>query len=215
MSNEMSNEIQGDREIKIETKIENKNVSRIIPLNSSLSLSPIFSLSCGYIFTFSVIVILYFLGFYQDSDYFQWGPPVVFFSHNIETNKVFYILFTIIFLQQIVTNWIYEVIMPWIINTIQNPRNDTLNYSKKTCILIINANSLFSQIHLAFMVSSITSQISFLLCLILADFITLTYINWNYIKNKIEPERNIEMVEVNQVDSISSFGTTESKTESE
>lgn len=184
--------------------------------SNSLSLSPIFSLSCGYVFTVSVIVILYFLGFYENSDYFQWGPPIVFFSHNIESKAVFYILLLIIFSQQIVTNWIYEVIMPWIINTIQNPRHDNLNYSKKTCLFIINANSLFSQIHLAFMVSSVTSQISFLTCLILADFITLTYINWNYIKNKNEPvEEPIEInIQIEPIQTIQTISNEKSDTKS-
>jgi hypothetical protein len=54
-------------------------------------------------------------------------------------------------------------------------------------------NSLYSQLHLAFLINGITSQVSFLVVLILADFITLTYINWQYIKDKtvetVEPEK--------------------------
>lgn len=173
----------------------------------SLSLSPVFSLSCGYVFTLAVMLILYFLDFYENSDYFQWGPPVIFFSSSIEHTGTFYVIFLIVFIQQIMTNWIYEVIMPWIINTIQNPRHNHLDYSKKICIFIINANSLFSQIHLAFMVSSVSSQISFLFCLILADILTLTYINWNYIKNKNEPEdqpqnNTVELQSTQTIESI-------------
>lgn len=160
--------------------------------NTTLTLSPIFSLSCGYVFTFIVMLVLYSLDFYENSDYFQWGPPILFFSHHIESSKVFYSLFLIVFIQQIMTNWIYEVVVPWSINVIQNPSNINLNYSRKLCIFIINANSVFNQLHLAFMVSSITSQISFLFCLVTADIITLTYINWNYIKNKNEPETIVQ-----------------------
>lgn len=172
--------------------------------NTSLTLSPIFSLSCGYVFTLIVMLVLYSLDFYRNSDYFQWGPPVLFFSSNIESTKTFYILCLIVFIQQIMTNWIYEVVVPWSINVIQNPLNLNLNYSRKLCILIINLNSLFGQLHLAFMVSSITSQISFLFCLICADIVTLTYINWNYIKNKNEPESEVEnTVEIQTVVSSS------------
>jgi hypothetical protein len=44
-----------------------------------------------------------------------------------------------------------------------------------------------------------TSQVSFLIALILADFITLSYINWYYIKDKTvtsdEPPAEIEIEE--------------------
>lgn len=152
---------------------------------NSLSLSPVFSLSCGFFFTTIVIFSLYGFGFYRDSDYFRWGPPVVFFDHKIEENNIFYGLLIIIFFYQLINNWVYEVVMPWIINTIQNPRNTTLNYSKNVCLLIINTNALYSQLHLAFLINGITSQISFLFSMILADFITLSYINWKYMKDKI------------------------------
>lgn len=152
---------------------------------SSRTLSPVFSLSCGFFFTTIVIFSLYGFGFYKDSDYFRWGPPVVFFDHRIEDQKVFYGLLVLIFIYQLINNWVYEVVMPWVINTIQNRQNTTLDYSKKVCLIIINANSLYSQLHLAFLVNGITSQISFLFVMIIADFITLSIVNWNYIKDKI------------------------------
>ena len=37
--------------------------------NTTLTLSPIFSLSCGYVFTFIVMLVLYSLDFYENSDY--------------------------------------------------------------------------------------------------------------------------------------------------
>lgn len=151
---------------------------------TSRTLSPIFSLSCGFFFTTIVIFSLYGFGFYKDSDYFRWGPPVVFFDYKIEEQGVFYGLLTMIFFYQLINNWVYEVVMPWVINTIQNPRHTTLDYSKKVCLAIINANSLYSQLHLAFLINGITSQISFLFAMIIADFITLTFVNWKYIKNK-------------------------------
>ena len=151
---------------------------------SSWALSPVFSLSCGFFFTTIVILSLYGFGFYRDSDYFRWGPPVIFFDYRIEDESVFHGLLLLIFVYQLVNNWVYEVVMPWVINTIQNPRHTTLYYSKKVCLILINANSLYSQMHLAFLVNGITSQISFLFTMIIADFITLTFINWNYIKIK-------------------------------
>jgi hypothetical protein len=150
----------------------------------SFTLSPIHSLSCGYGLMCIIIITFYLLGFYDDSQYFGWGPPIEFFYHIIETKTAFYILLFLIFTHQLVTNWIYEVVYPWVINTVQNPRNTTLNYNKPTCLMIVNLNSLYSQIHLAFIISGMTSQISFLVALICADFITLSYINWHYIRDK-------------------------------
>lgn len=156
----------------------------------SFTLSPIHSLVCGYALMIVIILTFYALGFYNDSQYFGWGPPVDFFYHVIETKTAFYILLLLVFTHQLVTNWIYEVVYPWVINTVQNQRQTTLNYSKPTCLLIINLNSLYNQIHLAFIISGMTAQISFLIALIAADFITLSYINWHYIKEKTVTEQS-------------------------
>jgi hypothetical protein len=163
-------------------------------------LSPVISLFVGHFFLIGVILLFHFLGFYYNSKYFSFGPPVVFFSYEIKENSVFLGLLFTIFIHQLITNWIYEVVYPWLINTIQNPRQKDLPYSKGVCLFIINANSLYSQLHLAFLVGGITSQISFLLALICADFITLTYINWHYLDGKIHQRlaNRIEM-EVNVV----------------
>jgi hypothetical protein len=167
----------------------------------SFLLSPIYSLGIGHFFTFIIVISLYGAGFYKDSAYFSWGCPIVFFDVIITSTPLFYVLLGITFFHQLTTNLVYDVVYPWIINTVQNPRNTVLEYSKGTCLAIINFNSLYNQIHLAFIISSITSQVSFLIVLIIADFITLTYINWQYIKPKtvgesamaeeIEPEVEI------------------------
>jgi hypothetical protein len=156
----------------------------------SKSLSPIYSLVCGYIFLIVIIFSLYGFGFYEGNGYFQWGPPLIFFDREITSNLVFYILLGIIFVHQIITNWIYEVVVPFIFNTVQNPKHTVLEYTKTTYLAIINSNSLYNQLHLAFLINGITSQISFLVALILADFITLTYINWQYLKLKNPPEQS-------------------------
>lgn len=147
-------------------------------------LSPVYSLFYGHLFLVVIIFTFYGFGFYSDNEYFSWGPPVLFLSYNITSNLMFYLLICMIFVHQLITNWIYEVVYPWIINTIQNPRTTTLEYSKPMCLLIVNMNSLYTQIHLAFVINGITSQVSFLVVLIIADFITLSYINWKYIKDK-------------------------------
>ena len=148
-------------------------------------LSPIFSLSCGFTFTLVVVLSMYGFGFYNNNNYFRWGPPVYFLDNEITSPGIFYGLLVLLFFNELITNWVYEVVVPWIINTIQNPKNTTLNYSKKTCLTIIIMNSLYNKIHLAFVISGISSQISFWSSFVLAELITLLFINWKYIKDKV------------------------------
>jgi len=148
------------------------------------SLSPAYSLGCGYVFLLVVIFTLYGFGVYDDNEYFSWGVPIVFFTHTITSPVMFYMLLLMLFVHQLITNWIYEVVYPWIINTIQNTRETEIRYGKLECITMVNMNSLYGQVHLAFVISGITSQISFLIVLIVADILTLSYINWQYLKNK-------------------------------
>jgi len=159
------------------------------------SLSPIFSLVCGHVFLVIIVFAFYGFGFYNHSSYFSWGVPIVFFDFEITSNLIFYFLLSIVFVHQLITNWIYEVVYPWIINTIQNPKITELSYSKSTCITIVNMNSLYSQLHLAFLINGITSQISFLVVLILADFVTLSYVNWQYVKDKTIAEEKKDGIE--------------------
>lgn len=148
------------------------------------SLSPVKSLLSGYLFLSLIMVSFYGFGFYSDNTYFKWGPPLFFFNHEITSLSHFYCTLVMLFFHQILNSWVAETINPWIINTVQNRENNNMYYSKATTLLLINLNSFYNQVHLAFIVSSITSQISFLIPLILADFITLTYINWQYLSIK-------------------------------
>lgn len=163
--------------------------------NSGNALSPGLSLFCGHIFMGVIIGAFCGFGLLQDNTYFTWGPPITFFSRQITDSTTFYTLLMLTFFHQIITNWIAEVIYPWVINTIQNPKVDVLDYSKATCLTIINFNSLYNQLHLAYLISGITSQVSFLAVLVLADLITLTYVNWHYMIGKTvrvtEKERRV------------------------
>ena len=150
---------------------------------------------CGHVFMVVIIFTLYGLGVYENNNYFSWGPPIVFFTSEINSTVTFYIILLMIFVHQLITNWIYEVVYPWIINTIQNTKETEIQYRKSTCLFIVNMNSLYGQIHLAFIISGITSQISFLMVLVLADLITLSYINWQYLKTKTVVENRLNSVE--------------------
>ena len=154
-------------------------------IRQSKILSPVYSLGTSYFIMGVVMLSFYFFGFFTDNTYFSWGPPVTFFYHTINDNTTFYILLVLLFIYQIITNWSVEVILSWNLHTIQNRRHNVLDYNKKICLTIINLHSLYTQVHLAFIVTSLISQISFLVVLIAADLITLSYINYEYMKDKI------------------------------
>lgn len=168
----------------------------------SKSLSPVYSLICGHLFLVIIVVTFYFFGFYENSSYFQWGPPVSYFDTPIESKTIFYLLFSLIFVHQLISNWVYEVVVPWIIVNVQTSTTTELQYSKQTCLGIVNMNSLYQQLHFAFIISGITSQISFLVAIIIADFITLTFINWQYLKTKTVVGRDEESVQDSNIEIV-------------
>lgn len=132
-----------------------------------------------------ILIGLYPLNFYKNNTYFEWGPPVVFFNYMITDQVTYNILLFIIFVQQIVNNWVTEVVSPWIINVIQNINNKTIEYSHKSCLLLVNLFSLYNHLHLIIVINGVISQVSFFVVLLAADIITISYINWSYIKHKV------------------------------
>lgn len=161
---------------------------------SSSSLSPLRSLISGHLFLILIIGLFYRFGFYSASSYFRWGPPVSIFDTVIASRTVFYVLLALIFLHQLVSNWIFETVTPWIIHNIQSPAIKSPPYSAGVCLFIVNANALYNQLHMALVITGITSQVSFLFALIVADLLALTYVNWQYLSRKAPIEGDQEMV---------------------
>ena len=124
------------------------------------------------------------MGFYTHSSFFQFGPPITFMGKTIEDDITYYYLLLVIFFHQTINNLINEVSYPWIINTVQNPLNKQTGYSNKISLLIVNLFSLYSEIDVILILSGMMTQITFFFVIILSNFITLSYINWNYLKTK-------------------------------
>lgn len=146
--------------------------------------SPRIVIYCAYLYIFFIILVLYNSGFYKNSQFFNWGPPIQFFGQTVSSQRTFYLLHCLIFVHQLINNWVNSVVYPWIINNVQDPKNKNLEYSRAVSLLIINAFNIYSQVDLAFVVLGFTSQISFLFTFSLANMITSTYINNRYIKEK-------------------------------
>jgi hypothetical protein len=146
--------------------------------------SPILCICIGYIYVFILGISLYFMGFYKNSTFFQWGPPITMMSITITEQTTFYLLLILFLFHQLINNWINDVTYPWIINCIQDPKTLNIHYSHKTSLLIVNMFALYSEIDMLVLIAGITTQVSFLLVIILANIISVTIINWQYIKHK-------------------------------
>lgn len=146
--------------------------------------SPLKVISVAYVYVVIVGLILYGSGFYKNNRFFNWGPPVTFFGEEINSQAKFYGLHILIFFHQIVNNCVNSVVYAWIINSVQDPKNRNLEYSRCTSLLIINAFNIYSELDLVFIIVGFMSQISFVVTIILANMITSTYINNSYIVQK-------------------------------
>jgi hypothetical protein len=146
--------------------------------------SPLSTILLAYLYVFVAVLVLSFLGVYKNSDFLRWGVPVKFFGHDITTNKEFYGLQALLFVHQVINNCVNTIVYPWIINSVQDPKNNNLEYTRRTCLLIINLFNIYSEIDVVLIISGFTSQISFVLTIILANALTSTFINMRYINKK-------------------------------
>jgi hypothetical protein len=141
-------------------------------------------MSAAYVYIVVIGIFLYSAGFYNDSNFFNWGPPIKLFGKEIVSQKGFYMIHLMIFFHQLVNNWVNTVVYPWIINNIQDPKCRQLQYSTATSLLLINFFNLYSELDVMLILMGFTSQISFIVTVTLANIITSTYINYKYILNK-------------------------------
>ena len=148
--------------------------------------SPLVSICSGYVFICIMSIFLYLSNFYKNSDFFTWGPPVTLMGTLIEDDKTYYVILTLFFIHQIINNWIYNVTYPWIINCVQDPKGKKAIYTKKTSMVIVNMFALYSELDVLLIISGVMSQISFFVVLILANLVSISFINWQYIKDKAE-----------------------------
>jgi hypothetical protein len=146
--------------------------------------SPLITISIAYVYVSLMAIILYTTGFYKNNKFFTWGTPVVFFGQTIESERTFYGLHVLIFFHQIVNNCVNSIVYAWLINSVQDPKTKTLEYSKPVSLIIVNMFNLYSEIDLVIIIGGFMSQISFVVTICLANIITSTYINNKYIDDK-------------------------------
>ena len=156
--------------------------------------SPLTSIIMGYIYIIIMGIVLYFLNIYDNSLYFNWGPPLKIMNKTIDRVDTFYELLSLTFFHQLINNWINDVTYPWIINCVQDPKNHDLQYTDKVSLLIVNMFAVYSEIDILIIILGVMSQISFFVVIIVANIISVTIINRYYIKSKkLTPLLSIEV----------------------
>lgn len=147
-------------------------------------ISPLGSTIFGYLYIIVVAIILYRMGFYEPSTFFSFGIPVKIMGKVIDNYGDYVTLILTFFFHQIINNWVNNVTYPWIVNCVQDPKSERLGYSKWMSLVIINLFAFYSQLDMMFIVTGILSQFMFFMVLVLANVISTTFINWQYIKQK-------------------------------
>lgn len=146
--------------------------------------APHLVLSIAYVYVMIIGIILWSTGFYTNSTFFNWGVPITFFGQQITSSKTFYMLHLLIFFHQLINNWVNSVVYPWIINSVQDPKTVKMEYSTMSSLLLVNLFNVYSEFDVVFIVIGFSSQISFIFTVILANIITSTIINYQYLQHK-------------------------------
>lgn len=166
---------------------------------SKIFTSPHLTITVAYVYIIIMIISLYFAGFYEDSDFFNWGPPIKFFNKTITTQRQFYGLHCLIFIHQFINNWVNNVVYPWIINNVQDHKTTEIEYSNRGALLIINLFNVYSEIDIVFVVMGFMSQISFVITVIICNIICGTFINKKYLDYKDEAYAENAETEFNEM----------------
>ena len=146
--------------------------------------SPLLAICGGYIYSTVLVIGLYEMEFYKNSTFFSWGTPVKLLDTTISDNTVYYCTLGLFFVHQLINKWIRNVTYPWVINCIQDPKATILGYSRGVSMLIVNMFSLYSKLDFLIIIAGVMSQITFFIAILLANLISISIINWQYIKKK-------------------------------
>jgi len=151
-----------------------------------------------------VAALLYFLRGVNviEGSFFNIGPPVQLFQYTVRGQYEYLGILAVFFFHQLVFTWVAEIVSPWILNEIQDPKCKSLSYSKSQTLTIINLYYTYFTINSVLVLNVSTSQITFLFVILAADLIATTALNLHYVWTKkiesscIEDDSNLELEEV-------------------
>jgi hypothetical protein len=146
--------------------------------------SPVVVLSCGYVLLIIISISSRYIGLYTDNEFFQWGPPITIINFKITSDAGFWVLWFVYFIHQLMNTWVSEVVYPWIINEVQDPKANSLRYSRVGSIMLVNLHAIYSTLDMIFIVNGAISQVSLLAAIIFSNVICVTIVNWRYLSKK-------------------------------
>lgn len=139
------------------------------------------------VFALVVVIVIsscFFSKGVYSSDYYKWGPPIKFAGIEVDDVKTFNIILCFTFFHQMMNNIVNQVTYPWIINCVQDPKSNNLYYSRRVSMILVNLFAIYSELDTVILIAGITSQISFLVMIMIANIISVTIINYKYIYDK-------------------------------
>jgi len=148
--------------------------------------SPRFAITIGLL---EIGVLVYVMAYLKviEGQFFRFGPPIQLFQYTITGNKEFAGILLFLFIHQLVYTWLNEVVNPWMINEVQDPNVKRISFSKPQTIFFINMYYLYFALNGVLIVNVSLSQLSFLIVMVLADFVASTALNVHYIWHKMGP----------------------------
>lgn len=135
---------------------------------------------------FAIIVVFFAVMGLFEGNFFNIGPSsnVVLFGLKIDTWSKWTAIVVFNFIDMIIFEWSTEVIRPFILNEIQDPKSRELNISKTRVFLIINAYEFCTYVRHVINFSMVFTQIDLLFAVFLGNFVSQNLTTYNYIKDK-------------------------------
>lgn len=134
-----------------------------------------------------LIVIVFFAVFgLFEGDFFGFGPSngVVLFGVAINTWGRWVCVMLYNFVDMLIFEWATEVIRPFIINTIQDEKTESLPISKLKGLYIINAFEICGYIRFVISIRMVFTQMDFMIAVFLGNMVSQNLTMWNYMRNK-------------------------------
>jgi len=156
----------------------------------NINITPITVVIVGYIYITIVGIILYTTGFMKGNDFFRWGIPVTILGKEITDESTFYVIWIVVFINQIISTAFSEIVYSWMLNCVQDPKSIDTIYSKQVSILLVALNTIYYNIHMLFSINSMMTQLSFFVANFFGQFITVIYINWKFILRVYQKREN-------------------------
>ena len=134
----------------------------------------------------AIVMYAYSQSVQKNNTFLQWGPSdtMEIVGMKVNTWHKWWLLMSFTFLNTCINEFIGNCIDPWIINVLQDSKNEVIPYSKGTCIAISQAYSLYCHLMSVVGISLLLSQIDVLFVRIIADMFVSVFAMTRFLRDK-------------------------------